>query len=141
MGLVLVLNASTSDYFYVGDSSNGFTIQIFDNQRIPDFATGEVAEFHVDAGDDIDIKLNLVSQITTSEAHNHPPLKRGCYFTNDKKEAIYGLAGCLMNCKILSIESLCECIPFYAYDPNNNQSLTQCTLSHAECLERYRSKF
>ncbi|XP_073829613.1 pickpocket 27 [Musca autumnalis] len=144
MGLVLLLNATNKDYFYADDSLTGFTIEIFGRQQIPDSSTGHVGMVQVDAGDDIDIRLKLVSQITTNEAKSHPVAKRGCYFPNEDIGDAHGQAGCLMNCKIRSIVSLCNCIPFYAFEDgveHNNDSESgqvQCSLAHTECLERYR---
>uniref|UniRef100_A0A1I8NSL2 Uncharacterized protein n=1 Tax=Stomoxys calcitrans TaxID=35570 RepID=A0A1I8NSL2_STOCA len=138
MGLILLLNSSTSDYFYSEDSSNGFSVQIFGHQRIADTSTGEVGEFHVDAGDSIEIRLKLVSQVTTTETQDHRVEKRGCYFPNEHQDGIHGQAECLFNCRLRSIKSLCDCIPFYAYDGKANNSQTQCSLAHMECLERYR---
>lgn len=145
MGLTLLLNASTKDYFYAEDSSNGFNIQIFGTQRIPDVATGEMKEFHVSAGEDVDVKLKLVSQIATEEARGHSFRKQGCYFAQEHKEAGYGHSECLLKCKLRSIESLCGCIPFYAFEggleEKTNEVFEQCTLAHSECLERYRGVF
>lgn len=138
MGLTLLLNASTNDYFYAEGSSNGFTIQLFGNQQIPDASTGQVAEFDVDADDDVEIKLKLISQIATTQARDHPAIRRGCYFTNEHEEAAFGPAACLMNCRIRSMEYLCDCVPFYVYEGRANETVAQCTLAQSECLERYR---
>ncbi|XP_075158097.1 pickpocket 27 [Haematobia irritans] len=139
MGLVLLLNSSTSDYFYTEDNWNGFNIQIFGNQRIPETSTGEVGQFHVDAGDSIEIRLQLISQFTTKETQDHPVEKRGCYFPNEHKDAKHGLAECLFTCRMQSIKSLCDCVPFYYYDSKSNHTQEiQCSLAHSECLERHR---
>ncbi|XP_061387184.1 pickpocket protein 11 [Musca vetustissima] len=143
MGLVLLLNSTTKDYFYAEDSLTGFTIQIFGKQQNADSSTGHMGLVQVDAGDDIDIRLKLVSQITTNAVRHHPVAKRGCYFPNEDKMGGYGQAGCLMKCKIRSIESLCNCMPFFAFGDkvemdNDREPLVQCSLAHTECLKRYR---
>ncbi|KAM7347481.1 pickpocket protein 28-like [Cochliomyia hominivorax] len=47
MGLTLILNSSTTDYFYAEESAIGFNIKLFATQRIPDTSMGEMLECHV----------------------------------------------------------------------------------------------
>ncbi|KAM7349135.1 pickpocket protein 11-like [Cochliomyia hominivorax] len=143
MGLTLILNSSTSDYFYAEESAIGFNIKLFATQRISDTSMGEMVECHVCPGEDVDVQLNLVSQLTEEDVRVHTVLKRGCYFPLEHKEAAFDKSECLLKCKIRSIESLCDCIPFYASQSDINLKRTdkkreQCTLAHSECLERYR---
>ncbi|XP_005178987.2 pickpocket protein 11-like [Musca domestica] len=140
-GLILLLNASTNDYFYAEESLTGFTLLIFGKQKIADTSIGHMGLIQINANDDIHVRLKLVSQITTNEVRNHPVAKRGCYFPNEEKVGAYGQADCLMKCKVRSMESLCNCIPFYVYDEKKNvtdRTPVQCSLEHTECLERYR---
>ncbi|KAI8128239.1 Pickpocket protein 11 [Lucilia cuprina] len=143
MGLALILNSTTSDYFYAEDSTIGFNIKLFGTQRIPDVSMGEMEEFHVCPGEDVDVKLTLVSQHTVEDARAHSVRKRGCYFPYEHKEAAFDKSECLLKCKIRSIESLCNCIPFYASKDDIESKKVdelkeQCTLANSECLERYR---
>ncbi|XP_065363563.1 pickpocket protein 11 [Calliphora vicina] len=143
MGLTVLLNSTTSDYFYAEESTIGFNVKLFGSQRIPDISMGEMEEFHVCPGEDVDVKLSLVSQSTVKDARVHSVLKRGCYFPYEHKEAAFDKSECLLKCKIRSIESLCNCIPFYASNSDIESKKVdeireQCTLANSECLERYR---
>lgn len=145
MGLTLILNSTTKDYFYAEESTIGFNVKLFGTQRIPDTSMGEMEEFHVCPGEDVDVKLRLISQYTEEDARVHSFLKRGCYFPYEHKEAAFDKSECLLKCKIRSIESLCDCIPFYASQSDIDikksvEDREQCTLAHSECLERYRGR-
>lgn len=137
-GLAVLLNASDKDHFYTEGNSNGFAIKIFGSLRNPDITTGEMKEFTATAGEDIDVNLNIVSQITTEEAKAHGVEKRGCNFPNENENT--GLADCLHNCKLQSIESLCNCYPFYVQRTNKIGATPQCSFVHMECMERYRGE-
>ena len=145
MGLILILNATTADYFYAEENTIGFNIKLFGTQRIPDTSMGEMEEFHVCPGEDVNVKLKLVSQHTTEDVRAYSIAKRGCYFPYEHKEAAFDRSECLLKCKIRSIQSLCDCMPFFSSDKElkftrQDKVNEQCSLAHVECLERYMGK-
>lgn len=145
MGLILLLNSSTADYFYAEESAVGFNIKLFGTQRIPDTSMGEMEEFHVCPGEDVSVRLNLFSQHTTEHVRAYSVAKRGCYFPYEHKEAAFDRSECLLKCKIRSIQSICACLPFYSGEKDlkfgrDGEMKDQCSLAHAECLERYKGK-
>lgn len=146
MGLILLLNTTTDDYFYAEGSTNGFNVKLFATQRIPDTSMGEMEEFHVDPGEDIDVNLHLITQQTMEDVRSYSVPQRGCYFLNEHEETVFDNSECLLKCKIRTTASTCQCIPFYATKVDveltkDYEVMEQCSLFNLGCLEKYRSEY
>lgn len=142
-GLTVLLNASTADYFYSDRSTSGFVVQIFQSLHFPDIANGGVSEILVSPLEDISLNMNVDNYKSESRIRSYSVTKRQCYFEDEHSELFddnYSLSQCLTNCKLRSIEALCNCIPFYT--PANfiekNETSVYCSLANIECLDRYR---
>lgn len=74
-------------------------------------------------------------------------LQRACLFSNERPETFgqnYKRSDCVVGCRIASINSLCNCIPFFVpviekkNDFSNLEQAHKCTLQHSSCLTHYR---
>lgn len=75
--------------------------------------------------------------------------QRGCLFPQELPEEFggrYKRSDCVVNCRVASIISLCNCLVFYlpltnlAFLEDGITQIPTCTLEHVPCLNRYRSK-
>lgn len=58
MGLILVVNTSSSDYFYSIFNSVGFNIQIFNPDEYPDSTSGSVQERFISPGTETFVRID-----------------------------------------------------------------------------------
>lgn len=146
MGLILVLNGSSDDYFYPLVNSYGFNVQIFDPYEIPDTAAGGVVEKSVNLGMETFLRVNGVTIRTEEEVRRYAVENRECLFRDEMYNNFHGRyerGNCVINCRIKSILALCGCVPFFM--PNLDQiggpSVVTCNLQHLACLNKYKIKW
>ncbi|XP_049536943.1 pickpocket protein 28-like [Anopheles darlingi] len=61
MGLVLLLNGSTNDYFYNLFNNIGFNLQIFNPNEVPDITAGGVSEQFIHLGTETFIRVDAIT--------------------------------------------------------------------------------
>ncbi|CAG9814012.1 unnamed protein product [Phaedon cochleariae] len=137
-GLRLTLNNNVDDYFFSTFPAIGFTVQIFYPNDFPDKMSGSLSEAFINAGTEALISMEF-SMTKTSEA-------RRCKFQSERKTIFgpYRYSDCLVECKIRSMQSLCNCVPFTVpvlEEDDGTDRLPLCTLIDIPCLHKYKAKW
>uniref|UniRef100_A0A8W7PMB8 Uncharacterized protein n=1 Tax=Anopheles coluzzii TaxID=1518534 RepID=A0A8W7PMB8_ANOCL len=138
MGLVLLLNGSSNDYFYNLFNNIGF--------NVPDSTAGGVNEQFVHLGTETFIRVDAITINSEPDVLRYSRQKRQCVFRNEllKYGANYGRSNCVAACRLRSVMALCECVPFYmptAGATASSKSVTTCNLQHIACLSKYKIKW
>ncbi|XP_035890616.1 pickpocket protein 28-like [Anopheles stephensi] len=146
MGLVLLLNGSSNDYFYNLFNNIGFNLQIFNPNEVPDSTAGGVNEQFVHLGTETFIRVDAITINSEPDVLRYSRQKRQCVFRNEllKYGANYGRSNCVAACRLRSVLALCECVPFYmptAGAAASSKSITTCNLQHIACLNKYKIKW
>ncbi|XP_050072210.1 pickpocket protein 28-like [Anopheles maculipalpis] len=146
MGLVLLLNGSSNDYFYNLFNNIGFNLQIFNPSEVPDSTAGGVNEQFVHLGTETFIRVDAITINSEPDVLRYSRQKRQCVFRNEllKYGANYGRSNCVAACRLRSVLALCECVPFYmptAAATASSKSITTCNLQHIACLNKYKIKW
>ncbi|XP_041764960.1 pickpocket protein 28-like [Anopheles merus] len=146
MGLVLLLNGSSNDYFYNLFNNIGFNLQIFNPHEVPDSTAGGVNEQFVHLGTETFIRVDAITINSEPDVLRYSRQKRQCVFRNEllKYGANYGRSNCVAACRLRSVMALCECVPFYmptAGATASSKSITTCNLQHIACLSKYKIKW
>lgn len=144
MGLTILLNLSSADYFYPLKNFIGVTTLIFDPTEFADSATGFVREVPVERNMETRITLSAQTFYAVDEVQRYSVNKRKCLFPNDYpefgKNYVYG--DCLVKCKLKSVMALCKCIPFnLPTNFNGLDNLPYCNLQSVQCLNKYKIKW
>uniref|UniRef100_A0A182SN75 Pickpocket n=1 Tax=Anopheles maculatus TaxID=74869 RepID=A0A182SN75_9DIPT len=144
MGLVLLLNGSSNDYFYNLFNNIGFNLQIFNPNEVPDSTAGGVNEQFVHLGTETFIRVDAITINSEPDVLRYSRQK--CVFRNEllKYGANYGRSNCVAACRLRSVLALCECVPFYmptAGVAASSKSITTCNLQHIACLNKYKIKW
>lgn len=148
MGLTVLVNLSSADYFYPLKNFLGATTLVFDPQDFADSGTGSVREVPVEPFQEVRITLNVNTKIAVEEVQRYSIEKRGCMFSTDQPEEYggeYNYADCMVKCKLKSVIALCKCKPFNL--PNDFKDLTNmndfpyCSLAEIPCINKYRIKW
>jgi acid-sensing ion channel, other len=145
-GLTILLNLSSSDYFYPLKNFVGATALIYDPQEYPDSATGGVREVPVEPFQEVRITLNVKTKLAVEEVQRYGIDKRQCMFPTDALEYYgnYVYGDCLVKCKLKSVLALCKC-KLYNLPTNFHDVMTDetpyCSLANIECLNKYRIKW
>ncbi|KAF5296336.1 hypothetical protein FQA39_LY12553 [Lamprigera yunnana] len=143
-GLSLTLHHNVSDYFYPLLSSTGATVDIFNANDIPDVNSGGLHYRLIPVGVEIYLKLGATVVQSMPEIKKYSVTKRKCIFPEESRTMLgdkYSYSDCLLDCRIRSIMSLCECIPFTYVTAFNNLTMPQCNLLHTACLDKYQHKW
>uniref|UniRef100_A0A182MCM8 Uncharacterized protein n=1 Tax=Anopheles culicifacies TaxID=139723 RepID=A0A182MCM8_9DIPT len=146
MGLVLLLNGSSNDYFYNLFNNIGFNLQIFNPNEVPDGTAGGVNEQFVHLGTETFIRIDAITINSEPDVLRYSRQKRQCVFRSEllKYGATYGRSNCVAACRLRSVMALCECVPFYmptAAATASTKSITTCNLQHIACLNKYKIKW
>ncbi|CRK88708.1 CLUMA_CG002364, isoform A [Clunio marinus] len=147
MGITVLLNLSTSDYFYQSKSFNGATVLIFNPQEFADITSGGVGIIPVQAYHESNIAVQITTKVAEREVQSYSIEKRECMFPSDNADEYNGdyiYSDCLVKCKLKSVLALCNCVPFNS--PTNfhdvpTAHLPFCNLDHVGCLSKYRVKW
>uniref|UniRef100_A0A336MKD3 CSON000509 protein n=1 Tax=Culicoides sonorensis TaxID=179676 RepID=A0A336MKD3_CULSO len=146
-GLNVVVNTSTSDYYYPMANFAGVSALIFDTMEFSDITTGNTRTEIIDPGSENFIRISINVYEAEPEVKNYAVEKRDCKFKDedfDEFKGRYTYTECLIKCKMRSIIDLCGCIPFY-FPINHADIVTnttiRCTLQHVPCLNKYRIKW
>ncbi|KAI5632512.1 amiloride-sensitive sodium channel domain-containing protein [Phthorimaea operculella] len=142
-GLNVVLNPQLDDYAYTLSNMLGFDILIFDSMQFADPTAGRVNHRISEPGVAVMLEIKSTKQVATREIRKYSLNTRGCRFPNEMKEVYHGMysySTCIGMCRIITIQSLCKCIPFF-YAVNKFVMTTPvCTLEDLRCLNKYREK-
>ncbi|XP_058055966.1 pickpocket protein 28 [Anopheles bellator] len=166
MGLVVLLNGSTNDYFYNLFNNIGFNVridalsitfraagcvvspqlQIFNPNEVPDITAGGVSEQFIQLGMETFVRVDAITIYSEPDVRRYSRQKRQCVFRDEvhKYGANYGRSNCVAACRIRSVQALCECVPFFlpmARGPAGSNSVTICNLQHIACLNKYKIKW
>lgn len=147
MGLTVLLNLSSSDYFYPMRNFIGATVMIFDGDDYPESSTGDLTEVPIEPGLETRVTVNVETKIAEPDVGRYSVEKRQCMFKTDMNEEFggdYYYGGCMLKCKIRSILALCNCKLFNM--PSNFPDVPvadapYCSLSNIGCLNKYRIKW
>lgn len=143
LGLIVILNTSSDDYFYTTKNFKGFVIQIFNSADYPDITTGSVYEQIIDAKKEIFMRLGVLTLMSEDSIKAYSTSQRGCLFeteNNAEYNGHYSLSQCFIKCKLRSIIALCKCIPFQYPTLFVGESVHKCSFTEIECLNRYNGK-
>ena len=161
MGLILVINNTSDDYFYNILNTKGFTvrfkssptqisqqnfnfqIQVHNSYEFPDPSSGSAIERLVGPGEEIFVRVDATSMTSERDIANYRAERRQCLFPdeNPSYNKKYTRSECILNCRIRSVKALCDCVPFQLPPPNVKSDPPKiCTLQHVPCLNKYRSK-
>uniref|UniRef100_A0A336KYA9 CSON000508 protein n=1 Tax=Culicoides sonorensis TaxID=179676 RepID=A0A336KYA9_CULSO len=143
-GLNVVVNTSTSDYYYPMANFAGALTLLYDTMEYPDITTGNTRTEIIDPSTENFIRISINVYEADREVKNYA---RDCKFKDedfDEFKGRYTYTECLIKCKMRSIIDLCSCIPFFF--PTNHADIVtnttiRCTLQHVPCLNKYRIKW
>lgn len=146
-GLIVLLNASTSDYFYTLKNSIGFNVHVFRAANYPDSTLGNFHDEVVDPFEEVYLTLDVSTLRSTKTIEQFTINERKCIFEfeyDDEYHGEYSYTDCLLKCRIRSISALCKCIPYFM--PTNfpdilAEKLEECNLLNLACLEKYKTKW
>ncbi|XP_058812510.1 sodium channel protein Nach [Topomyia yanbarensis] len=145
MGLVLLLNGSSNDYFHNLFNNIGFKLQIFNPSEIPDITTGGVSEQFLHLGTETFVRVDATTIESEIDVRRYSRKTRQCVFRNEllRYGGRYGRSNCVAACRIRSVVALCECVPFYMpiSGSASDRSVTICNLQHIVCLNKYKIKW
>ncbi|XP_055551572.1 pickpocket protein 28 [Wyeomyia smithii] len=145
MGLVILLNGSTNDYFYNIYNNIGFSLQIFDPSETPDVSAGGVNERFVHLGSETFIRVDAITIHSEPDVQRYSRATRRCVLRNEllRYGRPYARSNCVAACRIRSVIALCECVPFFMPLGNSakDKSVTICNLQHIACLNKYKLKW
>ncbi|KAF5288734.1 hypothetical protein FQA39_LY15306 [Lamprigera yunnana] len=138
-GLIVTVTNNLSDYFYTTLPSVGITVQVFAPTDYPDSTSGNFLQKVIPIGSESFLEL-LPSKINTVQnIRKYAYSLRNCIFDDEEKTVFgdYSYSNCLVECRIQSILTLCECIPFIMPFKKN----ATCFLSNIPCLNKYQDKW
>jgi acid-sensing ion channel, other len=147
MGLTVLVNLSSSDYFYPLKNFFGATALIFDPQEFADSGTGGVREVPVEPFQEVRITVNVNTKVAVDEVQRYSIEKRGCMFPSDEPEEYngeYNYADCMVKCKLKSVIALCKCKPFNLPNDYSDMKVADfpyCSLADIPCINKYRIKW
>ncbi|KAJ9583490.1 hypothetical protein L9F63_022162, partial [Diploptera punctata] len=141
MGLTVLVDPHPEDYFYPLISSYGTKVKnlllVFNPRDFPDTPSGGLIEKLVPPKNEVFFRLEATTVYAVSSVQNFDWKQRGCLFPNEGPALLgsYSYSDCLMNCRILSIHTLCKCLPFYYPAKGTTRN---CGLLDIPCLNKYR---
>lgn len=146
-GLIVLVNTSTVDYYYSTKNSNGFTVSINSPTEFPDESSGNFNRYILKNRTEAYIKLDVTALKAKEGVESYSIEQRGCMFRHERLVEFggqYSFNDCLLKCKIRSLVSFCNCIPFnlpvnFPDFTKELRSFLRCNLAHVKCLNRYKS--
>jgi acid-sensing ion channel, other len=147
MGLTVLLNLSSSDYYYPMRNYVGATVMVFDSNDFPESSTGELQEVPLEGFQEIRVTIAVNTKVADDQVQRYSIPKRQCMFKTDLKEEYFGeysYGSCLLKCKIRSVLALCNCKLFNL--PTNFpdvplDEVPYCSLGNIGCLSKYKIKW
>ncbi|CAH1385089.1 unnamed protein product, partial [Tenebrio molitor] len=140
-GLYVAIANNFPDYYYTTLSSPGAMISVFVPTDYPDKPSGAVTEILVPPNSENFVEIVPTTLTSVRDVANYPVAKRGCLFDKERItsfQRIYSQSDCNVDCRMMSIQAMCHCIPFMIPFSNSD---TVCTLADIPCLNRYRDKW
>lgn len=142
-GLTIVLNASTSDYYFAHGDHIGFYVNIFTSTEYPDASNGGLTQLIVEANARTYFKLVPTTVRSKSSIEQYSSRLRACLFPHElyhQYAGHYNFVDCLQKCKIQKAVDVCHCMPFYMPTnfPDKTGSPIKCTLADNKCLRELR---
>ncbi|KAJ3648155.1 hypothetical protein Zmor_019977 [Zophobas morio] len=139
-GLSVTINNDPDDYFYTTLSSSGVNVHVFIPTDYPDKSSGNLMESLADIGSENFIEVIPTTVRAMKEVMNYNVVKRNCLFEVEQitQFGVYSQSDCFVDCRVRSMMTLCECIPFTI--PFTDDS-TVCTLLDLPCLSKYQRKW
>ncbi|XP_015837285.1 sodium channel protein Nach [Tribolium castaneum] len=139
-GLSVELNIDIDDYFYTMMSSTGVNVHIFIPSDYPDKSSGDLIENIADIGTENFVEIIPTTVRAVRDVMNYAVDKRECLFEVEQRTqfGVYSQSDCFVDCRVKSMTTLCECIPFTV---PLSDDYTVCTLRDLPCLARYKSKW
>lgn len=147
MGLTVLLNLSSDDYFYPLKKFVGATALIFDPDDFADAEAGGVREVQIEPFQEVRITVSMKTQIADELVQRYSVEKRGCMFANDlidEYKGNYSYSDCLLKCKLRSVLALCRCKPNNVptdFADIKVDEIAFCSLVNVPCLNKYRIKW
>lgn len=167
MGLIVVVNGSSDDYFYPIFNHCGFNVssfifyiqedvqfniyfkvQIFNPYEIPDESSGGVSNRIVNLGTETFVSVTGTPIVAVPAVRLYDITQRECLFHDEFSEifdGFYEQSDCFIRCRMRSIHALCGCIPFYMpvelLHKRDSSFIVTCNLQHIECLHKYSVKW
>lgn len=143
-GLIVILNATTSDFYFPIGNTMGFNVLIFNPTDFPDNQNGGMTSVFVSPNTESFLEIHASTIDADPGVEQYTPIQRGCLFEHELKKQYaghYSYIDCLLKCKLQRIIALCGCMPFFLPTnfPDGTASSVKCTLAHNKCLNRYQS--
>lgn len=144
--LTLILNSTTSDYYFSTGDHVGFYMYIFNPSDFADIQNGGLTQLLIDANTNSYFKIIPSTIESQSAIEQYSPIQRGCLFEHELFQQYaghYSFVDCLLKCKLRYIINHCDCMPFFLPTnfPDGTVSPVKCTLEHNKCLERIRRNY
>ncbi|XP_060518945.1 pickpocket protein 28-like isoform X2 [Cylas formicarius] len=144
-GLSVTIGANLSDYSYTILETQGYLLKIFSPHDYADALSGSLSQVIVAAGQHSMIKIDTDMLISEPQIKSLPQKIRNCKYP-DEGETMFGnytSSDCFVNCKINSIMSLCNCVPFLMpVEPRvDGREINFCNLIDVPCLNKYKEKW
>lgn len=113
-----------------------------DNVKIivhePDvLASSSVNEKNIPARSEVLVRITTMIATCSDEVSLLPISDRGCIYEEERKLrffAKYREASCDLECKMLRIESVCKCLPYYFVSEVDNNKTPICDFTSIKCL-------
>lgn len=142
-GLTVILNATSSDYYFSTGDHIGFYVNICTATEYPDPSNGGLAQLIVEANRRSYFKLVPTTVHSKSSIEQYSPRQRGCLFEHElfgQYAGHYNFVDCLQKCKIQKAVDVCRCMPWYMPTnfPDKTGSPIKCTLADNKCLRELR---
>lgn len=142
-GLTVLLNTTTSDYYFSTGDHIGFNVFIFNPSDFGDNQNGGVTHLLVNSNTFADFKLKTTTIESKAAIEQYSPIQRGCLFEHElfkQYAGHYSFVDCLLKCKLRRVIQICGCMPFFLPTnfPDGTVTPVKCTLAHNKCLNRYK---
>lgn len=145
-GILVVLNATTNDYYYQLGNTGRFNVFIFRSSDFPDAQTGGLVQLVVNPDHETFYRLSVTTIDSLRDTLQYSPRQRGCLFEHElysQYAGHYSFADCLLKCKLFHVLALCGCMPWFLPTnfPDGLTSDLKCTLTHNICMNRIKGEF
>lgn len=133
MGLIVVLNASMSDYYCSSTNSKGFRVLLHnptETPKITDYG------FSITTGKETRVVINPRLSDASVNIKSIPTAQRQCVFANEGNLSYfrtYSRKNCEMECESRIIEQVCGCVQYFM--PQTHADTTICSHKDSECYE------
>ncbi|XP_063895927.1 sodium channel protein Nach [Helicoverpa armigera] len=142
-GLWVLMDPILDDYAYPMTFRQGFEVLLFDPTHFADLTGGRVLQRTAQPNHLQMFQISSVKQIASSEVRKYPAKTRKCLFHDEHKKNfrnMYSYSACIVKCRIQSVQSLCQCTPYFL-PTGVSTHLPTCTLKNLRCLNKYKEKF